>query len=190
MHSAMTFSDDAGDFSRRSRFSPPDNEAPAAIAASGVIGRSADAAILLLGLSRYTDGLQVDLAVRRRLDPEPTDHLHATLDAGLLVGVELADGRTAVAGHRHRGRLACRGRAGALPPEWWRRWSGVVELPLADARAAARTPRRSWSPARASGSTSRPAPSMPTRSHAAADKAEILWPREPDQVRHRGPADP
>src|SRR5688572_5790427 len=106
MHSTMTLSDDSDDLSQaRFRFSPPDNEAPASVGASGVIGRSADAAILLLGLARYTDGLQIDLAVRRRLDPEPTDHLHATYDAGLLVGLELADGRTAVAGHGHLGAL-------------------------------------------------------------------------------------
>ena len=81
------------------RYAPPDNEAPAAIGASGVIGRSADAAVMLLGLTRYTNGVQIELAIRRRLDPEPGDRLHESIDNGLLIGVELADGRAVVAGH-------------------------------------------------------------------------------------------
>src|SRR4051812_27381717 len=63
MHSVLSLSGDSGDpidpAVWMARYNPPDNEAPAAIGASGVIGRSADAAVMLMGLTRYTNGLQI-----------------------------------------------------------------------------------------------------------------------------------
>ena len=102
MHSALAVSGDADDVAQaRSRFGPPDNRAPSALGVSGVIGRSADVAILLVGLTRYTAGLQIELAVRCRLDPDLGDRMHPTVDAGLFAGVEIADGRTAAVAGRH-----------------------------------------------------------------------------------------
>lgn len=178
----MTLSDDPDDLSRaRFRFSPPDNEAPAAVGASGVIGRSADVAILLIGLSRYSTGLMIDLAVRRRLDPGPTDRLHAAFDAGLLVGVQLADGRTAVSGDldwsaspagdepmlMHRG-------GGGGGREWSSSlWLTPAPLP-GDLVIVAACPALDVDESRITvdGAVLR----------AAADAVEILWPREPDQA--------
>ena len=85
----------------RFRFGPPDNRAPSALGVSGVIGRSADVAILLVGLTRYTAGLQIELAVRCRLDPDLGDRMHSTVEAGLFAGVEFADGRTAAVAGRY-----------------------------------------------------------------------------------------
>ncbi len=96
MHSATAFSGDADDVAQaRFRFGPPDNEAPSALGVSGVIGRFSDVAVLLVGLSRYTTGLQIDLAGRCRLDPDLGDRKHSTVDARLFAGVGIADGRTA-----------------------------------------------------------------------------------------------
>ena len=184
MHSsAMLFSDDDGadDLAQtRLRFGPPDNEAPAAVGVSGVIGRSADAAILLVGLARYTGGLQVELAVRRRLDPEPADQLNARFDVGLLVGVELADGRTVVAGHGSWAGspapdepvLVHRGGGGG-----GREWSSTLWLtpapPPGDVVIVVACP----SLAVDESSITVPAAAL----EAAAGTAEVLWPREPDR---------
>ena len=182
MHSAMLFSEDAGDVSQaRSRFSPPDNEAPAAVAVSGVIGRSADAAILLVGLARYTNGLAIDLAVRRRLDPEPTDQMYATGDAGLLVGVELADGRAVVAGQAGWGSwpdadepvLAHRSGGGG-----GREWSSSLWLTPAP-------PPGDLVVVVASAALGIDESTLTVGAEAlleATGRAEVLWPREPDQA--------
>jgi hypothetical protein len=188
MHSAMLFSDDADDLSQaRFRHSPPDNEVPGAVGVSGVVGRSADAAILLVGLAHYTDGVQIDLAIRRRLDPEPGDQLHATFDAGLLVGVEHADGRTAVAGYHHWGTwpaprepvLTHRGGGGG-----GREWSSSLWLtpapPPGPVVLVAACPSLGVDESRFTVD----AEALRT----AADRAEVLWPREPD--RHEPPAPP
>src|SRR4051794_3475792 len=98
MHSAIGFSGDPDDVAdARNRFAPPDNEVPCALGVSGVIGRSADVAVFLVSLVRYTTGLQIELGLRRRLDPDPVERTRSSFDDDLLVGVELADGRTAVA---------------------------------------------------------------------------------------------
>lgn len=87
------------------RHSPPDNEAPAAVAVNAVVGRSDDAAVILVGFQVYTAGVAFTLAVRLR--QEPTGDLrrgiHELLFDGpgrdvtnhLLVGVEFSDGRKA-----------------------------------------------------------------------------------------------
>jgi len=45
-----------------------------------------DVAALVVGLSRYTTGLQIELAVRCRIDPDPGDRMHSTVEAGLFAG--------------------------------------------------------------------------------------------------------
>ena len=94
MHSTLAVSGDADDVAQaRSRFGPPDLREPLAV--SGVIGRPADVAILLVGLTRYTAGLQIDLAIRCGLDPDLGDGMHSTVDAGPFAGRGVADGRAA-----------------------------------------------------------------------------------------------
>jgi hypothetical protein len=192
MYSAMALSgdDDSDDLARmRSRYSPPDNEAPAAVGVSGVVGRSDDAAILLLGLAVYSVGVQIDLAIRRRLDPEPDDPMHATFTAGLLVGVELADGRTAVGGHLDweaapapdQPVLTHRGGGGG-----GREWSSSLWLtpvpPPGDLVIVVACPTLGVGESR----VTVPAESL----RAAAARAEILWPREPDRVQPGRPPTP
>ena len=102
MHSALAVSGDADDVAQaRSRFGPPDNRAPSAVGVSGGVGRSADVATLLVGLTRYTTGLQIELAVRCRLDPDLGDRMHSTVDAGLFTGVGFVDGRVAAVAGRY-----------------------------------------------------------------------------------------
>lgn len=103
MTSALPLSGDADDVAQgRIQFRPPDNEARTSVSVSGAIGRSADAGVLLVGLARYTIGLQIELADRCRIDPDLGDRKHPTVDAGLLPRVGFADGRTAVvAGRRY-----------------------------------------------------------------------------------------
>ncbi|WP_421732444.1 hypothetical protein [Cellulomonas sp.] len=102
MHSTLAVSGDANDVAQaRSRFGPPDNRAPSAVGARGGVGRSADVSILLVGLTRYTAGLQIELAVRCRLDPDLGDRVHPAVDAELFAGVEIAEGRTAAVAGRH-----------------------------------------------------------------------------------------
>lgn len=175
------FSGDADGIARaRARLGPPDNEVPAAVGVSGVIGRSADAAILLAGLARYTTGLQIELAIRFRLDPDPADLTYSTLDAGLLVGLQLADGRAAVAGRfrwddglsadepllTHQG-------GGGGGREWARTlWLSPApppgDLVLVVAHPALGVDESSFTvDGEALG--------------AAAGRVEVLWPREPDR---------
>ena len=102
MHSTLAFSGDADDVAQpRSRFGPPDNRGPSALDVSGVIGRPADVLNLLVGLTRYTAGLQIELSIRCRLDPDLGARMHSTGDAGPFAGVKLADGRTAAVARRH-----------------------------------------------------------------------------------------
>ncbi|MDM7855496.1 hypothetical protein [Cellulomonas alba] len=181
MHSAMAFSGDADDIARaRARLGPPDNEAPAAVGVSGVIGRSIDAAILLMGLARYTTGLQVELAIRCRLDLDPADLTYSTLDGGLLAGVQLADGRTAVAG-RFRWDdglsadepLLTHQSGGGGGREWSTNlWLSPApppgDLVLVVAHPALGVDESSFT---VDGEALR----------AAAGRVEVLWPREPDR---------
>lgn len=185
MHFVTAFSDDSVEphdhSAAMARYSPPDNEAPAAVAASGVIGRSADAAAMLVGLTRYTRGLQLQLAIRRRLDPEVPDALHETMDAGLLVGVELADGRTAVAGldpwddppAPDEPMLAHSGAGGG-----GREWAITLWLtpapPPGDLVIVVANPTLGI----AESSLTVGADAL----RHAADAVEVLWPREPDRA--------
>lgn len=102
MHSTLAVSGNADDVAQaRSRFGPPDNRAPSALGGSGVIGRPADVVNLLVGLTRYTAGLQIELAIRCRLDPDLGARVHPAVDAGLFAGVEIAEGRTAALAGRY-----------------------------------------------------------------------------------------
>ena len=181
MHSAIAASGDAGDLERsRSRFGPPDNEAPAVVGVSGVIGRSDDAAIMLVGLARYTTGLHIDLAIRRRLDPETAEPMHWPHDTGVLVGVELADGRAVVAGHgwstwpaADEPTLAHRGGGGG-----GREWSSSLWLtpapPPGDLVLVVASARLGIDES-----------SLRVDAEAlsvAADRTQVLWTREPDQA--------
>lgn len=182
MYSATALSGDADDVAQaRFRFGPPDNEAPSAVGVSGVIGRSADTAILLVGLTRYTTGLQIELAVRRRLDPSPDDRMHESFEAGLLAGVELADGRTAVAGRNG-----------------WDNWP-AADQPMLNHRSSGGGGRE-WSstlwlsPAPPPGDLVLVVANQPLgvdessftvdagALRVAADRVEVLWPREPEQA--------
>lgn len=183
MHSrpAVASSDDDSGDVWRARFAPPDNEAPAVIAASGVIGRSADAAVLLSGVACYTRGVAIDLAIRRRVDPEPADVLHASSDAGLLVGVELADGRTVVAGHDVWSAPPAVGEptlvlrsAGGGGREW------AISLWLAPAPPPGDLVVVVAHPALAVDEASVRVDAESLR--VAAGRAEVLWPREPDRA--------
>ena len=73
---------------------------------SGVIGRSANPAILLRGLTRYTTGLQIELAARCRLDPDLRDGVDPTVDAEPFVGGELPQPASAVDGRHSWNSLA------------------------------------------------------------------------------------
>lgn len=77
------------------RHSPPDNEVPGVLAATAVLTGDGDTVVALTGVRVFTTGLLLDVGVRRRLDPAPdSDHFAAT-ERALLLGIELADGRTA-----------------------------------------------------------------------------------------------
>jgi hypothetical protein len=181
MHAAMALSDGDDGEQVRSRFAPPDNEAPAVVAASGVIGRSGDAAVLLVGLARYTGGLLITLGVRHRVDPEPTEQLHSTFDSGLLVGVELADGRTVVAGYTGWSTwppadepvLAHQGGGGG-----GREWSSSLWLtpppPPGDLVLVVASARLGVGESRLTVDAD--------ALRVSGDRTEVLWPREPDRA--------
>ncbi len=154
---------------------------PSVVGVSGVVGRSADAAILLVGLTLYTTGLQIELGIRRRLDPEPDDRMHSSADAGLLVGVELSDGRAVVAWRNgwsnwpagHVPVLTHRSGGGG-----GREWASTLwltpappagDLVLVVANLALGVDESTFTVGAAAMA-------------AAADKVEVLWPREPDQA--------
>lgn len=87
------------------RMSAPDNEVPAAVPISLLLGRTDDLAVALSGARVYSTGLSLDVAVRLRRSPSRVDGmgLHQAVlgfpgeqaDGRLLLGVEYADGRTA-----------------------------------------------------------------------------------------------
>ncbi|MBD7917536.1 hypothetical protein H9657_04485 [Cellulomonas sp. Sa3CUA2] len=169
---------DDGDLDRaRLRFSPPDNEAPAAVGVSGVVGRSRDAAVLLVGLSRYTAGVQIDLAVRLRLDPEPSDHLHAMPHSGLLVGVELADGRAVVAGRptwpAPDGPFLAHLGGGGGGREWSSRLWLTPAPPPGDLVVVVAYPGLGIDESRVTVGAA--------ALGSAAGRVEVLWPREPER---------
>src|SRR5262249_53480655 len=91
------------------RTSPPDNELPAAVGLTAVLGRTDDAAVGVTQMEAFSTGFQFTLAVRlRRARPELvggnlfmliSSHarpgVEVPLDQRLLLGVEYADGRRA-----------------------------------------------------------------------------------------------
>lgn len=84
---------------------PPGHEAGVALGWSGILGRSADAAIALTSAARFSTGVRLDIAVRARTAWPDGKLFHSIGDEGgtdqLLIGVEFADGRVAIAnGHR------------------------------------------------------------------------------------------
>src|SRR4051795_10548042 len=88
MHSALASSRDADDVAQaRLRIERPDKEPRFPAGVSGVIGRSANRAIPLAGLTRYTTGLQIELANRCHVDPDFGARVHSTVDAGQIAGV-------------------------------------------------------------------------------------------------------
>lgn len=181
MYSVLALAGDPDEVSRaRIRLEPPDNEAPSAVGVSGVIARSADVAILVVGLARFTTGLQIDLAARSRLDLDPGDRMRSPFDVDLLIGVELADGRTAVAGRPHwddhraadEPLLVLRSSGGG-----GREWSSTLWLtpppPPGDLVLVVAAPALGVDES----SFTVDAEALRT----AADGVEVLWPREPDQ---------
>ena len=100
MHSALALSGGGdGGAQARSRFGPPDIDVLSARGVSDATGRSTDVATLLLGLSRYTAGLQIELAVRCRFDPDLGVRMHST--AGHFAEADFADGRAVAAAGRY-----------------------------------------------------------------------------------------
>jgi hypothetical protein len=103
MWTAFGASEDGPDDEFFRRMSAPENEIPVAVPLNTVLGRNEDAAVALVGVQVYTTGVSFELAVRLRSPLEPMHHgLNELLfDHGpsapgrLLLGVELADGRTA-----------------------------------------------------------------------------------------------
>ncbi|WP_182112725.1 MULTISPECIES: hypothetical protein [unclassified Actinotalea] len=78
----------------RPSFSPPDHEVPGIAPGGGVLTRSADAALVLCGVRVYTTGLVLDVGARLRVEPDPTRDVFRDVHHEVLIGVELADGRT------------------------------------------------------------------------------------------------
>jgi hypothetical protein len=90
------------------RTSAPENEAPAGLEFSAVLGLTDETAVSVAGFRLYSTGLAFTLSVRLRKEP-PHDLAHRLyelisghgpgspddLDQRLLLGVEYADGRTA-----------------------------------------------------------------------------------------------
>ncbi len=88
------------------RMSEPDNEVPAPVPFTAVLGRTYDVAVCIAGMHAYTTGLSFRLAVRLRQMPTGLHHRIFEMVSGhrlpgtsaedrLLLGVEFADGRTA-----------------------------------------------------------------------------------------------
>jgi hypothetical protein len=86
------------------RMSEPDNEVPAPVPFTAVLGRTEDLAVCLAGMDAYTTGLSFRLAVRLRKARSGLHHRLFEMVSGhgpgtpaedrLLLGVEYADGRT------------------------------------------------------------------------------------------------
>jgi hypothetical protein len=91
------------------RMSAPENEAPAGLPFSAVLGRTDETAVCVTGFRVYSTGLAFTLSVRLRSEPRNRfrHRIHellsghgpgdpdGNLDERLLLGVEYADGRTA-----------------------------------------------------------------------------------------------
>lgn len=85
---------------------PPENELGVAVPVRELLARTDDLAIALLGVVAYSNGLQLQVELRRRTEPEDVDvmHLHMRRRHArggelapevLRFGVQLADGRKA-----------------------------------------------------------------------------------------------
>lgn len=86
----------------RLRYQPPDNELPFPVALQALLVRTGDVAVALTGVEAYSCGLSFVLALRRRAGAPQADGgaLHEVVfggrgGAGLMLGVEFADGRRA-----------------------------------------------------------------------------------------------
>lgn len=87
------------------RMSVPDNELPASVPFTAVLGRTDEVAVALVGSHVYSTGFTVDLVVRLRTTPRGSMHHRLFEIIGghgadsaqerLMLGVEYADGRTA-----------------------------------------------------------------------------------------------
>lgn len=82
------------------RSAPPENEAPGAVPFAGVLGRTDDIAVLLVGATVYSTGVRLDVAIRARNTDAGGDLFgsvggHLGGANRLLLGVEYADGRVA-----------------------------------------------------------------------------------------------
>lgn len=77
------------------RWMPPDNEVPGVLGLGQVVTRTADAALLLLTLGVYSTGAVLDLVLVRRVEADPRTERYQPMDHGILVGIEMADGRVA-----------------------------------------------------------------------------------------------
>lgn len=91
---------------RQRRRSEPNNEVPAPVPFTAVLGRTDDVAVCIVGIHVFTTGLSFRLAVRLRQVPPGQEHRIFEMVSGhrlpgtsaedrLLLGVEFSDGRTA-----------------------------------------------------------------------------------------------
>lgn len=91
----------------------PDNEVPAVVPVSAVLGRTDAVAVVLSSVEACSTGFGFEVSVRLRQPPSPHDDVYGQVmgnsGAGgqLLLGVEFADGR----------RGSTIGRSGAWPPQ-------------------------------------------------------------------------
>lgn len=86
------------------RVSEPENEVPAPVPFTAVLGRTDDAAVGIVGMHVFTTGVSFRVAVRLRRQPRGMEHRLFEMVSGhgpgtpvedrLLLGVEYADGRT------------------------------------------------------------------------------------------------
>jgi len=95
---------------RRTRMERPDNEIGWVLPISAILGRTPDAAVAVTHMTAFTTGVAFNLAVRLRVVPDNVGRhgLYALIgahlppgvnvdpDQRLLLGVEYADGRTAI----------------------------------------------------------------------------------------------
>ncbi|WP_448641910.1 hypothetical protein [Geodermatophilus sp. URMC 63] len=94
--------EDGPDEEHLRRMGAPENELPVALPVNALLARTGDAAVALTGLQVYSTGVAMTLAVRVREAPAPARGLSELVfepeRAGLLIGVELADGRRVAGG--------------------------------------------------------------------------------------------
>ena len=96
---------DAEAMLRQRRMSEPENEVPAPVPFTAVLGRTDDLAVCIVGMHAYSTGVSFRLAVRLRRHRRDLGHRLFDMVSGhgpdtpvedrLLLGVEYADGRSA-----------------------------------------------------------------------------------------------